>query len=330
QQVLVRGAYSKGFRAPSLTELFQPQTIAVSANGLNDPLRCNKPDSNGVINNSASDCATQFPILVGGNSQLKPEESDNYTVGVVWEPIPNISLALDAFQIKLKNTIIFGVDPSAVLASPIQFGSLITRGPEDPTTPGLPGHVVQINQTDLNFGETKIRGLDVDLKVTYPVKDWGTFKLALNGTYFDQYEAQNLDGTFFSINGKVSPITNGAGGVIPRWHHYLSLYWNRGPWDVVVAQNFQVGYEDIPGTFEDPSDPAFKPRRVGAYETYDLQGSYTGFKNLKLALGIKNIFNRDPPYSNAGGQNYFQAGYDPGYADPRGQFVYGTVTYTFK
>ena len=330
QQVLVRAAYGKGFRAPSLTELFQPQTIAVSANGLNDPLRCNKPDSNGVINNSASDCATQFPILIGGNSVLKPEESDNYTVGVVWEPIPNISLALDAFQVKLKNTIIFGVDPSAVLASPIQFASLITRGPEDPTTPGLPGHVVQINQTDLNFGETKIRGLDVDLKVTYPAGDWGNFKLALNGTYFDQYEAQNLDGTFFSINGKVSPITNGAGGVIPRWHHYLSLYWNRGPWDAVVAQNFQLGYEDIPGTFEDPSDPAFKPRHVGSYETYDLQGSYTGFKKLKLALGIKNIFNRDPPYTNAGGQNVFQAGYDPGYADPRGQFFYGTVTYTFK
>lgn len=77
-------------------------------------------------------------------------------------------------------------------------------------------------------------------------------------------------------------------------------------------------------------DPAFKPRHVGSYETYDLQGAYTGIKNLKLTLGIENVLDRDPPYTNAGGQNFFQAGYDPGYADPRGRFYYGSVTYTFK
>jgi iron complex outermembrane receptor protein len=49
-----------------------------------------------------------------------------------------------------------------------------------------------------------------------------------------------------------------------------------------------------------------------------------------VALGIKNVFNTDPPYTNAGGQNVFQAGYDPGYADPRGRFIHGSVTYTFK
>ena len=330
QQVLVRGAYGKGFRAPSLTELFQPATIAVSANGLNDPLRCNKTDSNGNVNNSASDCQTQFPIAIGGNSQLKSEESDNYTLGLVLEPIANVSLALDAFKVKLKNTIILGVSPASILGNPLQFGQLINRGPADPTTPGLPGHVVQINQTNLNFGETKIRGLDVDFRARYPAGNWGTFKLGLNGTYFDQYEAQNFDGSFFSVNGKVSPVTNGIGGVIPRWHHYLSVNWTKGPWDVVVAQNYQLGHEDLPGTNEDTEDPAFRPRQVGSYETYDLQGSYTGLKNLKLTAGVKNVLNRDPPYSNAGGSNFFQAGYDPGYTDPRGRFFYGSVTYAFK
>jgi iron complex outermembrane receptor protein len=42
------------------------------------------------------------------------------------------------------------------------------------------------------------------------------------------------------------------------------------------------------------------------------------------------MFDKDPPYTNAGGQNYFQSGYDPGYADPRGRFYYGTVSYSFK
>ncbi len=63
--------------------------------------------------------------------------------------------------------------------------------------------------------------------------------------------------------------------------------------------------------------------------TYDLQTVYSGIKNLTLTLGVRNLFDEDPPYTNAGGQVYFQAGYDPGYADPRGRFFYGRVNYKF-
>ena len=110
----------------------------------------------------------------------------------------------------------------------------------------------------------------------------------------------------------------------------MTLDWTYGPWEALIAQNFQLHYEDIPGTFEDATDPDFHPRQVGSYSTFDIQGAYTGFKNLKLTLGVKNLTDVNPPYTNAGGQNFFQAGYDPGYADPRGRFYYGSITYTFK
>ena len=327
QQILVRAAYGKGFRAPSLTELFSPQTQGPSAPGLNDPLRCGKILTNGEVNQDPKDCLTQFPITLGGNPSLKPEESENTTVGVVLEPIKNVSLALDAFKIRLTNPIIFGVQPSDILANLDKFAALVTRGPPDQ---GLPGHIVNIDQVNLNLGAEKVRGLDVDLRVNFPTESWGTFKLGLTGTYFDQYEIQNLDGSFSSVNGKATGIANGAGGVIPRWKHYATVDWQYGPWDALVAQNYQLHYQDIAGTFEDPTDPAFVARKVGSYETYDLQGSYSGFKYVKLTVGVHNIFDRAPPYSNTGGQNFFQAGYDPGYSDPRGRFWYGTVTVTFK
>ena len=330
RQVLVRGAYGKGFRAPSLTELYQPVTLGVSANGLSDPLRCNKTDANGVVNNSANDCLTQFPITIGGNPNLKPEESDNYTLGIVLEPVKNFSASVDYFNVKLKNTIIFGVEPASILNDLATFGSLVERGPADPSTPGLPGRITRISQQNLNFGETKVEGYDLDLRYRWTAGSAGDFRLALSGTYFDKYEVQTIEGQFVGLLGKVSPITNGNGGVIPRWHHIITLDWTRGPWNANVSQNFQLGYEDIPGTLEDNTAPDFQPRRVGNYETWDVQGSYMGFKKLKLTLGVKNLFNRDPPYTNAGGQNFFQSGYDPGYADPRGRFYYGSLTYTFK
>ena len=110
----------------------------------------------------------------------------------------------------------------------------------------------------------------------------------------------------------------------------LPVAWERKPWSFTLAYNWQKGYTDMPGaTFDDPTDPAFRPRRVGAYETLDTHLSYTGFKDLKLALGIKNLLDRNPPYTNSGGQTSFQSGYDPQYADPRGRFIYLQASHAF-
>jgi iron complex outermembrane receptor protein len=198
-----------------------------------------------------------------------------------------------------------------------------------PAFPNLPGPIVSIDQTNLNLGETRLQGADIDVKVRIPASGYGKVTLALNGTYFDKYETQNTDGTFSSVVGTVQGTT-GTGGLVPRWRHYASADWNLGPWDLIAAQTFQAGYHDLPGTFEDPTDPAFQPRRVGPYEVYDLIGTYSGFRNLKLVLGVRNVLDRPPPYSNVGGQNYFQAGYDPSYVDPRGRTYIAALTYRFR
>ena len=326
REVLFRGSVGRGFRAPSLTELHQPQTTGVSAPGLSDPARC-------PTTGDARDCVTQFPITLGGNTELKPETSLNQTLGVVFEPVQNLSLAVDLFKIKLENTIIFGVTPSAILADPAKFGALITRGPAGTGAPcaGCPGPILDIDQRNINFGETKVEGVDIDFRYRIPAAAAGVFTLGLNGTYISKYDAQAPDESFFSINAKVSPIVNGAGGVIPRWRHYAFVNWKREAWDLTFAQTYQSHYEDIPGTFEDPTDPAFKPHKVGEYMIFHASATYQGLmsKNLRITLGIRNLFDEDPPYTNAGGQNWFQSGYDPGYADPRGRTFYLNLTYKF-
>jgi iron complex outermembrane receptor protein len=323
EQLLLRASYNRGFRAPSLTELYQPQVTGVTAPGLSDPRRCATTDN-------SNDCFTQFNILLGGTPSLTPETSDNYTLGVVFEPTRNVSVGFDAFRVKLENPIIFGIDPSELIADEEQFGSFITRGTPTVDCPGCPGPILSINQLNLNLGATNVDGMDADLRWRVPTQAAGTFTFGLVGTYFSKYEIQTPDGSFLSIVGRVSPIVNGAGGVIPRWHHYMSLTWNLGPWEATLAQNFQTSYDDVPGTREDTENPAFRPREVSSYQTFDMLLSYTGMERLKVGLGLKNAFDEDPPYTNAGGQNFFQAGYDPGYADPRGRFFYGTVSYSFK
>jgi iron complex outermembrane receptor protein len=317
---LLRGSIGKGFRAPSLQDLYLPSQTSVTVPGLSDPARCP------TTNDQVKDCGTQFPVVFQGTPTLKPERSVNTTLGMVFEPSAMASIAVDAFRIRLKDQINNGINPGVILqddASLAKYASLITRGPADPAFPTLPGQIVLIDQSNLNIGEIKLAGVDFDAKLRIPAGDLGRFTINYSGTYFLSYEAQNPDGSF---SPAINQVNGATGGVIPRLKTYLSVSLNRGPWTISGAYNWQSGYDDLGNSpnFDLPT------RHVGTYETFDAQVQYTGVKNLSLSLGARNLFNRNPPYTNAGGQTSFQSGYDPQYADPRGRFVYVTATYAFR
>ncbi len=321
EQLVLRGAVGRGFRAPSLADLFAPTTTGVTVQGLSDPERC--PTTNDPIR----DCQTQFPTANGGNDQLKPEKSTNVNLGLVFEPMKGLSLAVDAFRIKLTNTIANGIPAAVILSDLAKYGVYVARGAPDPAFPGLPGAINAIDQHNLNTGESRIAGVDVDLRWRMPASDAGAFTLAFTGTYFSKFDAQNPDGSFTGTVDQVNPNT---GGVIPRVKTYQSVNWALGPVDATLAVNWQKHYWDFNGSLEDPTDPAYKPRRVGDYTTVDAQVGWRALKDLKLVLGVKNLLDRDPPYTNAGGQLSFQSGYDQQYADPRGRFVYLNLNWAFR
>ena len=312
--LLLRSSYGTGFLAPSLYQLNTPNITSVSAPGLTDPVRCP------VTNDQTVDCNAQFQVLFGGSKNLKPEESEQTTFGIVLEPVPNLSFSFDWFKINLSHFITNGISPQVVLNNQVQYANLITRGPVQPEFPGLPGPITQINQLYLNLGNVRQEGIDIEGHWRTPTERWGRLSLDLAGTYYLKFDTQNPDGSYTGGVGTVYGLT--VNGVVPRWKHYASATWDRGPWSATLAQTYQSSYTDygtdIDGNF----------RTVGSLSLWDLQGTYTGFKNWKLSLGVKNLFDTNPPKSNAFGT--FIVGFDSSYYDPRARFVYTTVTYTFK
>ena len=89
----------------------------------------------------------------------------------------------------------------------------------------------------------------------------------------------------------------------------------QAPWTATLVQNWRAGYVD--------ANPNGQQRRVAPYQVWDAQFGYAGGADWTLAIGVKNLLGRDPPFTNQ--QSFFQIGYDPGYADPRGRLWYARV-----
>ena len=315
EQVLVRASYGSGFRAPTLLDLYSPEARGITTNGQRDRIRCP------VVVATIQDCSNQFVTIGGGNPLLKPETSRSKAFGILVEPTKDISVGLDAFFISLKDVIRIGLPIATILGDPVTYASYIRRGAPDGNASGA-GPIIGIDQALTNLGKTRVEGLDVDVKVRVLNDGGNKLTMRVNGTYMSKHESQNLDGTFTSAINRPSALNI---GVILRWRHTLSANYERGPWSGSLAQNYQVAYDDLRTALQAAS---VVPRQVASYETFDGQVSYHGFKSVRLTLGVKNLMDRNPPYTNYGGG--FVGSYDLSYTDVRGRFVYGTATYNFK
>ncbi|MEO8506011.1 MAG: TonB-dependent receptor [Betaproteobacteria bacterium] len=313
--LLVRGSWGTGFKAPTLYQLWNPTTPGLSQAGLSDPLRCTTPDDP-----DNPDCNTQYVVTFGGNPALQPEKANQTTIGAVWEPRPGLSFGADWFYLDVDNIVTNGV-PIATILDPAlydTYSSLVTRTPTCAGGPPCP--ITAIDQRFVNIGKTKIQGIDIDARLAFPTTDYGKFSALVTGTYYIQYDIQQSDGSYAGFVSNAFQAV--ATGITPRWKSYIAGTWERGPWSATLGNTYQSSYTDV------QTDPDGNARRVSSLSLWDLQGSYTGFKQLTLTLGVKNLFDSNPPLTNS--NLTFQSGYDPSYYDPRARFVYGSVRYAFR
>jgi iron complex outermembrane recepter protein len=313
KNTLVRASYGTGFRAPALSDLYTPVRLGQTNGIYNDLLGCIKK---GTIDNTDNPdyCGIQPDKLRGGNPDLKPEKSKQFSLGLVFEPTRFASVSLDYWRVEKRDVITYS--EGAFFENPVFYSNFITRAPADPSLPGIPGYIESIDARPRNTASLDTSGIDVGFDIKLPATSFGRFGIGFNGTYVIDYKTGG-GGSFVDGVGKFSNDQ-----VVQRWRHLATFNYDNGPWAATLTQTYYLGYRD-----QNPL-PNGQPRRVGSYELWDLSGSWAVTKELKIRLGVKNLFDRNPPVSN---QIYsFLAGYDPNYTDPRGRLFFGSVSYSFK
>jgi iron complex outermembrane receptor protein len=313
KQVLVRGSYSTGFRAPSLYELNAAQTFTNSGT-VNDPLLC------ATGNEGPSVCKVQVMVLNGGNLNLEPEKSKNATLGLLLQPMPDLSFGLDFWWLRLKNQIgVVGDDSLFSKANYALFSQYFHRNGSNQLStngnqcPGANCGYVDVRQQ--NLGGTNTNGVDITANYRLPLSI-GTFTFGLNSTYVTKYEYQDFRGGPWNQN---VGVYSGVGPVF-RWQHTLSSTWSKDAFSAGATVYYKSGYFDV--LTED-----YGPNNVSNYATLDVYGSWKPMKGATLTLGVRNLTDRDPPLSYQ--TQVFQAGYDPRYTSPIGRAYYVRASYDF-
>ena len=283
-ELVLRASYGKGFRAPTLDILTQKP--AFSADSVNDETHC-------LAIGAAANCSDQINATVIANSALESESSTQYSAGVVYEPMDELSLSVDFWSIEIDNLISafssqFLID-SILAGDPIPVTMSVTREAN--------GEIASVVRGFGNRGDLTTSGLDMNVVGSFDLNELGSIRSTLNLSYTIDYK---IDGGRNIVNDFGTPEYRGV------WSNVYSI----GDFDIAYNMNI------IASTSED-TIAGVQEGHVPSWITNDIQATYNASWGGKVTLGMQNIGGKEPPLFGSGGRDYNFNLYDG----------YGRITY---
>ena len=147
------------------------------------------------------------------------------------------------------------------------------------------------------------------------------------GTYVASYDAQKYAGSSYgSFVG-----TGGDGSVppVPRWHHTASAEWQYSALSLTLEHVYTRSWAELASSVG-ANIGVEVAHRVSNSDRFNAAMAYKEIKNVTLRLGIRNLFDAEPPYVASSSYGSHAAGYAASFTDPRGRFWYGSLGYQFK
>jgi iron complex outermembrane receptor protein len=180
-----------------------------------------------------------------------------------------------------------------------------------------------------NQAGDKARGVDINLTTNWK-NGLGKWVANVDSTYLNSYKSRlSAADPWTELVGKFGDPVYGY-QIHLRWKHSASLTWADGPWSSTLSTTYSSGYTDEQGGYVGFTPPQLVGAKVNSYTLFNLSGTYTGFKNLTITGGIRNLFDTKPPFSGHNVDNVAGAGWDARVADPRLRSFTLRVTYKFN
>jgi iron complex outermembrane receptor protein len=305
----VRGTYSEGFRAPGPAEA-GVESQSTGSSSVRDPIRCpgGVPAAGGA---TQADCAISIGAVKVGNPNLSPETSKGYTLGMVWDPLPNTGFSLDAFKIRRENEInpLSYVEAAALPTAIRNDNNLVVNGVAVPNT----GTLLLSNAPYQNSSYTEIKGVDLDIKQRIKLGDYGRGTVGLTWTHIASWVRAEKTGTRYQYAGTHGNCDTSNCAGTPKDKISATASWDYSQkFNVTATANYRADMQNVYFAGDKCANsyangnPAPGNCRLASFTTIDLSARYNVSRNLQVYGSIQNLFDKVAPLDplTYGGMSY--------------------------
>ncbi|WP_205859110.1 TonB-dependent receptor [Pleionea sediminis] len=321
----VRASLGTGFKAPDMLEIARPRSdFGVTSGNFACPFDATDPLEQYCLSGNS-----QYAVYLQGYSKLKPETSEQKTLGLVYSPTTDFSMTVDYWSVDMEDQVT-SLSESQIFSNPKLYRDLFTTRMNNATGE----NELAIIQASVNVGKSENSGLDWKFEIDNEL-GIGELKTTFAGTYMidSQYTLPGTDDEWVSSMGRfgdnqevtfrnIAQITNEL--THDKFTHTFTIFYRSGYQDQLQdAETCAVTYDDAFGDCVDVQ------LRVSAFVKSDWLTQYDLTDDIRVSFGINNILDRKPDLSLRSGGAGHQVGFDPRYADAFGRTYYLSGDYRF-
>ena len=325
ENLSLRGSFSTSFRVPNLIQ--KNQLYVTRYGGVDDAVG----EYIGGSNSFALDDRYSIQSFRIGNPDLKPEESDNYSVGFVWTPeiIEGLTITYDEWSIEKENTIVLLGRSNVVvndLINLINYGTDNCSGYSNPfvtrdtdfsysaeelaafSDAGIcpVGEALVVTDPYANAATRTIEG--DDLGIYYDLDtNLGSFKLSINHSETDKF-TQEPTATYAKLaaaqESGIIPFNvtlSGFGDLALQDGNYvkktsMKLNYRYGDWGAQISSLKKGEFYQSSETRSDGTRymiPSMRTVNASVYYNFEI-GDY----DARVKLAIKNIDDERAPLAD--------------------------------
>ena len=333
--LLVRGTWAEGFRAPTIDNLyggvggsFEYYTDPCgAAGGSQGNAACTAAGvsptyvqlGQGGAPCTSYPCQTPNQFLTGSNPNLTPETATTTTLGLVYSPrfVSGLDFTLDWYKVEIENVISDdSVDDILSDCYALGIDARCAGIQRDPAT----GSITFMRYGLTNKGKVETEGYDFGVKYRLPETAYGNFTVDLQNSYVSMYQitADNAPGSVpVNYTGRSSNF---------RLRSNLTLNWNLGAFGANWTTRYYSGMSEKCVVNRPCTDPLYSSpdtnepgslyplRRVGGNAFHDVQVNWQAPWNATIALGANNVTDHRGPimFSAPSSQYPYYGGFDIG------------------
>lgn len=339
--IKLRASFQRAVRAPNIVDQFQPQqgslfamnddpcgnvVNGISGRGYTFEQCARSGVTQAVWNNGGpgDSPAQQYNTLIGGSTELSPEESDTYSAGFIYTPsyIDGLTVSLDWYDIDVQDAIT-EIGPETTLLLCIeqgQFCDLVRRGTNDSLWLGNAGPDNGISALSQNIGFFRVKGIDMEVTYNLDMNNMGSILFSNVTGWIDSWEQEEYPGA--GVQNCEGVYGGSCGTPTIELRNRFQANWAT-PWDVNLNLTWRY-IDDVKqiGT-------ANPEQNLDSMNYFDLAGTWAVTDWATLRAGINNLLDEEPEYVPQGATARENGNTYPGLYDALGQYWFVGAQFQF-